>query len=395
MDAGLASAPVSHTAAPLANIAVRTALFAYPRCARLVVKIGSSLLVTAGGEVRRDWLASVVADIVVRRAQGQQVVIVSSGAIALGAKRLGLGQGGRASLDDAQAAAATGQIMLASAYAALFEAHGVHAAQILLTLGDLEDRRRYLNVAATLDRLLALGAVPVLNENDSVATAEIRFGDNDRLAARAAQAAGAGGVILLSDIDGLYSGDPARDPAAQLVATIDTIDARVEAMAAGTSGSGLGTGGMAAKVAAAKLAVAAGIPLAIIDGRGEHPLRSFDATGQGTIFVAGSGAPARKAWLAGRATVAGRVTIDAGAVAALRGGRSLLAAGVTGVSGRFERGDAVEVAGPGGAAVARGLTAYDAADAARIAGHRNDAHATLLGYAPRTALIHRNQLVLL
>ena len=383
------------TVASLMDIAARVALFAHPRCARLVVKIGSSLLVTGDGEVRRDWLASVVADIVTRRASGQQVIVVSSGAIALGAKRLGLGHSGRASLDDAQAAAAAGQIVLASAYAALFDAHEVRAAQILLTLGDLEDRRRYLNVAATLDRLLTLDAVPVLNENDSVATAEIRFGDNDRLAARAAQAAGAGGVILLSDIDGLYSGDPRRDPAARLIATVETIDAGVEAMAAGTSGSGLGTGGMAAKVAAAKLAAAAGFPLAVVDGRGEHPLQRFDATGHGTIFTAGGGAGARKAWLAGRATVAGRVTIDAGAVAALRDGRSLLAAGVTSVTGRFERGDAVEVVGPGGAAVARGLIAYDAADAARIAGHRNDAHAALLGYAPRTALIHRDQLVLL
>ncbi len=243
-------------------------------CPRLVVKIGSSLLV-AGGEVRREWLASVAADVAARRAAGQAVVIVTSGAIALGARRLGLARGGRASLDDAQAAAAAGQIVLAAAYAELLGAHGVQAAQILLTLGDLEDRRRYLNVAATLDRLLVLGAVPVVNENDSVATAEIRFGDNDRLAARVASAAQAGGVILLSDVAGLYTADPGRDPAARLLAEVPAVDAAIEAMAGGTSpvSGGVGTGGMAAKVAAAKIATAAGLPLAIADGRGLAPAR--------------------------------------------------------------------------------------------------------------------------
>ncbi len=371
--------------------AVQANRFAPAACPRLVVKIGSSLLV-ARGEVRRDWLASVAVDVAARRAEGQGVVIVTSGAIALGARRLGLAKGGRASLDDAQAAAAVGQIVLAAAYADLLGAYGVQAAQILLTLGDLEDRRRYLNVAATLDRLLTLGAVPVVNENDSVATAEIRFGDNDRLAARVASAAQAAGVILLSDVAGLYTADPRRDPDAKLVAEVATVDARVEAMAGGTSG--VGTGGMAAKVAAARIAAAAGIPLAIADGRERHPLAAFAATGRGTVFAAAGTAPARKAWLAARATVDGRVIVDAGAVAALRDHRSLLAAGVIAVEGRFERGDAVEVVGPHGA-VARGLIAYDAAEAALIAGQRNEAHAAILGYAPRAALIHRDQLVLL
>ena len=387
MDAGL------DVVLPLVDDA-RVPRFAPAQCPRLIVKIGSSLLVGDDGAVRRDWLAGVLADIAGRRAAGQQVAIVTSGAIALGAKRLGLAKRGRASLEDAQAAAATGQIMLASCYAELLGHHDIQAAQILLTLGDLEDRRRYLNVAATLDRLLTLGAVPVLNENDSVATQEIRFGDIDRLAARAGQAAGAAGVILLSDIDGLYSGDPRRDVAARLIPTVEAIGPEIEAMASAASGSGIGTGGMAAKLAAAKIALAAGIHLAIADGRVDHPLQRFAESGHGTVFIAGIGAGKRKAWLAGRLTVAGRVFVDGGAVAALSTGRSLLAAGATRIEGRFERGDVVEVVGPSGR-VARGLSAYDAADAALIVGQRNEAQAALLGYAPRAALIHRDHLVLL
>ncbi len=372
----------------------RVARFAPAACPRLVVKIGSSLLVTADGDVRRDWLAGVLDDIAARRAAGQGVVIVSSGAVALGAKRLGLPKGGRASLEDAQAAAACGQIMLSGCYADLLGNRGIQAAQILLTLGDLEDRRRFLNVAATLDRLLALGVVPVLNENDSVATAEIRFGDNDRLAARAGQAAGAAGVILLSDIDGLYTADPGSDPTATLIDTVTMLDAATEAMAAPTSRSGLGSGGMVAKLQAAKIALAAGIHLAIVDGRVAQPLARFDDSARGTVFIAGEGARAKKAWLAGRLTMAGRVFVDAGAAAALRQGRSLLAAGAVRIEGQFARGDAVEIIGPGGA-VARGLAGYDAGDAARIIGTRNEAQAQLLGYAPRAALVHRDHLVLL
>ena len=366
----------------------RTAAFA--TAPRLVVKIGSSLLVE-GGAIRETWLASVVADIAARRAAGQQVVVVSSGAIALGARRLGLAKGGRGSLDDAQAAAAVGQIALAAAWSAAFAAHGIAAAQILLTLGDLEGRRRYLNVAATLDRLLALGAVPILNENDSVATQEIRFGDNDRLAARSSQAAGAGGVILLSDIDGLYTADPAL-PHATLIPTVARID-DVAHMADARSASGLGTGGMVAKVAAARIAVQAGIPLAVVDGRPDHPLARFAATGHGTVFIAESGTSARKAWLAGRLTVAGRVTIDAGAATALGAGKSLLAAGIVAVEGDFARGDAIDII-HGATLIARGLSAYDAPDARAIAGVRSDAQAAILGYAPRTAVVHRDQMVI-
>ena len=368
----------------------RLAPFAPAACRRLIVKIGSSLLVGADGAVRRDWLASVVADIGKMRAAGQQIAVVSSGAIALGARRLRLAKGGRASLEDAQAAAACGQIELARTYAELLAADGATAAQMLLTLGDLEDRRRYLNAAATLDRLLALGTVPVINENDSVATQEIRFGDNDRLAARVAHAAGAGAVILLSDIDGLYTANPVRDPAATLIATVARLS-DIAGVADRTSGSGLGSGGMAAKVEAARIAVAAGIPLAVVDGRVDHPLARFAATGHGTVFLAEAGASARKAWLAGRLTILGRLDIDAGAAAALARGGSLLAAGVVAVSGDFGRGDAVEIA-HAGQTIARGLAAYDAADARAIVGARSDAHEAILGYAPRSALVHRDQL---
>jgi glutamate 5-kinase len=370
------------------------ARFAPAACARLVVKIGSSLLVDAGGAVRRDWLASVVDDIAERRAAGQEIVVVSSGAIALGARRLKLDKGGRASLEDAQAAAAVGQVALSAVWEALLSDKGLTMAQVLLTLDDLEDRRRYLNAAATLDRLVALGTVPVLNENDTVATTEIRFGDNDRLAARAAQAAGAQGVVLLSDVDGLYTANPASDPLARFVPEVTALTPAILAMADGGSGSGMGSGGMAAKLAAARIAGAAGINLAIADGRADHPLARFAASGRGTVFVAGDGARAKKAWLAGRLTVAGTVTVDAGAAAALRRGKSLLAAGVVHVDGRFRRGDVVAVAGPTGV-IGRGLAGYDAGDAALIMGLRNEAQGPVLGYAPRAAMIHADHLVLL
>lgn len=372
----------------------RVSRFRPETAARLVVKIGSSLLVDAAGEVRRAWLAGVLDDIAGRIAQGQRIIIVSSGAIALGAKRLKLPKGGRASLEDAQAAAATGQIALSQIYAELLAERGLTAAQMLVTLDDLEDRRRFLNASATLDRLLSLSVVPVLNENDSVATAEIRFGDNDRLAARIAQAAGAGAVVLLSDVDGLYTANPAIDPAAEFIATVDRLDARIEAMADARSGSGLGSGGMVAKLQAAKIANAGGAHLAIISGQVDHPLDRFDTTGRGTVFIAASAAPARKAWLAGRLTAKGRLHVDAGAATALRAGKSLLGAGVLGVEGRFDRGDVVEVLDDGGP-IARGLIAYAAEDAAKIAGTRNEAQGTILGYAPRSAMIHRDHMVLL
>ncbi|SOB86912.1 glutamate 5-kinase [Sphingomonas guangdongensis] len=365
-------------------------LFPPADCPRLIVKIGSALLVEADGSVRSAWLAGVAADVATRVTAGQQVAIVSSGAIALGARRLGLAKGGRASLEDAQAAAAVGQIALSQTWAAVLAAEGLTAAQMLLTLDDLEDRRRYLNAAATLDRLLTLGVVPVLNENDSVATEEIRFGDNDRLAARVAQAAGAAGVILLSDVDGLYDRNPAL-PGAAHMSRVERIDAAITAMADTGSTSGMGSGGMVSKIAAARIAASAGASLAIASGRIERPL-STEA--RHTLFVAERGAPARKAWLAGGLTARGTLHVDAGAAQALAGGASLLAAGVMRIEGSFARGDLVAIIGPAGP-VARGLSEYDAADAARLIGHRREEHAVLLGYAPRAALVHRNHMALL
>jgi glutamate 5-kinase len=360
---------------------------------RLIVKVGSSLLVDPDGTIRRAWLATLVADIAEKIASGQQVAIVSSGAIALGARRLKLPKGGRASLEDAQAAAATGQIALAGTWAELLGEQGLTAAQMLVTLGDLEDRRRYLNAAATLDRLLSLGVVPVINENDSVATAEIRFGDNDRLAARIAAAAGAQTVILLSDVDGLYTADPTRDSGAKRVDRVTTIDAAVMDMVRAGSSSGMGSGGMASKIEAAKIAGGAGVDLIIVSGTEHHPLRRMDLTKNGTIFVASATNRRRKAWLAGRLTVKGTFSIDAGAVKALLSGASLLAAGVRGVSGHFTRGDVVNIAGFDGHVIARGLSEYDSDDAVKIMGLKSDEIAKTLGQPPRAAVVHRDHMV--
>jgi glutamate 5-kinase len=365
------------------------ALFPPASCSRLIVKVGSALLVSPDGAVRRDWLATVVGDIAARVAAGQQVAVVSSGAIALGARRLGLVKGGRASLEDAQAAAATGQIVLSQTWAELLGAQGLTAAQMLVTLDDLEDRRRYLNAAATLGRLLGLGVVPIINENDSVATEEIRFGDNDRLAARVAQAAGAQGVVLLSDVDGLYDANPHTHPGAQHLARVERIDA-VAGMADAGSASGMGSGGMVSKIAAARIATAAGANLAIASGRMDHPLAGDP---RHTIFVAERAASARKAWLAGGLTARGRVQVDAGAARALADGGSLLAAGVIGIEGTFGRGDLVSIEGPHGT-IARGLSEYDAVEATRLVGTRSEEQAAILGYAPRAALVHRNHLAL-
>ncbi|WP_068072696.1 glutamate 5-kinase [Novosphingobium lentum] len=364
-------------------------LFAPSACPRLVVKIGSALLVDAAGGVRRAWLEGIAADIAARKRAGQQIAVVSSGAIALGARRLGLPKGGRASLEDAQAAAAVGQIALSQVWAEVLAGEGITAAQILVTLDDLEDRRRYLNASATLERLLSLGVVPVLNENDSVATAEIRFGDNDRLAARVAQAAGAQGVVLLSDIDGLYDRNPAL-PGAIHIARVEKIDAAIEGMADRGSASGMGSGGMVSKIAAARIANAAGAHLAIASGRVGHPLA---ATARHTLFVAEKSAPARKAWLAGGLTARGIIHVDAGAARALVKGASLLAAGAMRIEGQFARGDLLAIAGPDGV-LARGLSEYDSDDALRLVGTRNAAHAAILGYAPRAALVHRDHMAL-
>ncbi|MBL8656002.1 MAG: glutamate 5-kinase [Altererythrobacter sp.] len=374
-------------------VAVLNSLGDLARARRLIVKVGSSLLVERG-EARVAWLASLARDIAARREAGQRVVVVSSGAIALGAARLKLARGGRGSLADAQAAASVGQIALAGLWSQALGAHGVVAAQMLLTLEDLEDRRRYLNASATFERLLEAGAVPVVNENDSVATEEIRFGDNDRLAARVAQAAGADAVMLLSDVDGLYDRDP-REPGAALVSRVEGVDDTIMAMASSASSSGLGSGGMTSKLQAARIAERAGIALAIINGTHESPIARALASGTGTLFAPRRGSSARQAWLGGRLSPKGVLTVDEGCARALETGASLLAAGVTDVAGEFARGDLVTVVGGTGDRVAQGLCEYSAADCRAIMGARQDAQGQKLGYAPRAAVIHRDHLVLL
>ncbi len=362
-------------------------------CPRLVVKVGSSLLVAKDG-VRRAWLEGLVSEIAAAKARGQDVIVVSSGAIALGAKTLGLDKGGRGSLADAQAAAAVGQIALSGLWAELLGQHGLTAAQLLLTLEDLEDRRRYLNATATLTRLLDAGAVPVINENDSVATQEIRFGDNDRLAARVAQAARASAVLLLSDVDGLFDRNPA-EPGAKLLPEVRGVTAEIHAMATGGSSSGMGSGGMTSKLQAAEIAELAGIALAIASGLHDAPMARATDQGIGTLFLPRRKAGARKAWLGGRLRLKGAVVVDAGAARALGRGSSLLAAGIVRTEGEFARGDAVAIRDEAGVTLAHGLSEYDAAECARLMGTQSAEQAEILGYAPRSAVVHRDQLVLL
>jgi glutamate 5-kinase len=365
------------------------------RARRLVVKVGSALLVGGdSGRVNRAWLETLIEDLLRLRKRGQQLILVSSGAIALGRRRLGL-RHGTLRLEESQAAAAVGQIRLAHAYKELFEEHGVTVAQMLLTLEDSERRRRYLNARATLEALLALGALPVINENDTVATAEIRYGDNDRLAARVAQMAGADCLVLLSDVEGLYSADPNKDAHARIVPEVRHITPEIEAMA-GRSASQVGSGGMTAKILAAKIAVAAGCHMCIAAGHHRHPLRRLEEGGECTWFVpSATPVAARKQWIAGTLRPAGAITIDAGALRALLDGRSLLPAGVTGARGRFERGDTVSVLAADGAEVARGIVAYSDTDAARIMGRKSSEIEALLGFRGRDEMIHRDDLVLL
>ncbi|MEQ1542035.1 MAG: glutamate 5-kinase [Novosphingobium sp.] len=362
-------------------------------CPRLVVKVGSSLLVGADG-VRRAWLEGLVGELAAARARGQDVIVVSSGAIALGAATLRLDKGGRGSLADAQAAAAVGQIALSGLWADLLGAHGLTAAQLLLTLDDLEDRRRYLNATATLTRLLDAGAVPVINENDSVATQEIRFGDNDRLAARVAQAAGASAVLLLSDVDGLFDRNPAQ-PGATLLGEVRGVTAEIHSMASGGSASGMGSGGMTSKLQAAEIAERAGIALAIASGLHDAPIERACGQGIGTLFLPRRKDAGRKAWLGGRLRLKGALVVDAGAARALAKGSSLLAAGVAAVEGEFQRGDAVAIRDGAGTTLAHGLAEYDALECARLMGRQSGEHGDILGYAPRSAVVHRDQLVLL
>ena len=361
---------------------------------RIVIKIGSSLLVeTETGALNTDWLASLAADAAGLKAQGKEIILVSSGAIALGRKVLGL-PSGPLRLEENQAAAAVGQIDLAHAYEETFKASGLVAAQILLTLGDTEERRRYLNARSTMETLLRLGAVPVVNENDTVATSEIRYGDNDRLAARVAAMIGADCLVLLSDVDGLYSAPPTDNPDARRIDHVAAITPEIEAMA-GAAGSDLSRGGMRTKIEAGKIATAAGAAMVIASGHLMHPLAAIDA-GEVCTWFAPQATPARarKSWIAGHLEPKGSITVDAGAVAALKSGKSLLPAGVTGVAGRFARGDAVVIVGLDGTEVGRGLSAYDCDEAERIAGRRSDEIEAILGYSGRAAMVHRDDLVM-
>ena len=361
---------------------------------RIVVKVGSALLVDgASGELRRAWLTSLCADVAALKREGRQVILVSSGSIALGRRALGL-KPGVLRLEESQAAAAVGQVRLAEAYADIFAGTGIVAAQILLTLSDTEERDRYLNARATLGTLLDLGAVPVINENDTVATAEIRFGDNDRLAARVASMMGADTLILLSDVDGLYTADPGRDANAIHIPQVEAVTAEIEAMA-GQSISGVGRGGMTSKLIAAKIATGAGCNVVIAKGESVNPLAKIRAGARHTIFRASvTPAAARKRWIAGVLKPMGSLMIDEGAARALGEGKSLLPAGIRQIDGRFERGDVVLVVNREGREIARGLAAYNASDAERIAGKRTVEIEAILGYRGRDEMIHRDDLAL-
>jgi glutamate 5-kinase len=359
---------------------------------RLVVKIGSALLVDRVTGLRHDWLTALALDVVAAKARGADVVLVSSGSIALGRKVLGLPDGALP-LEQSQAAAAVGQIRLARAYEEVLAPHGITTGQVLVTLEDTTDRRRYLNSRATMETLLGLGVVPIVNENDTVATDEIRFGDNDRLAAQIAVTVGADQLILLSDVDGFYSANPKEDATAQRFDLVETITPQVEAMA-GDPVSGFSKGGMKTKLMAAKTAVAGGCAMAIMEGSTFRPLLALENGAARTWFVAqGDPQVARKRWI-NAMKPRGEVTVDAGAITALRAGKSLLPAGVRSVSGSFGRGDPVAIIGPTGDSLGKGLVRYTVAEARAIAGHKSGEIEGILGYAGRAALIHRDDMVI-
>src|SRR6188508_2758916 len=365
------------------------------RARRIVVKVGSALLVDqSNGQVNRPWIETLVDDLLRLRARKQEVVLVSSGAIALGRRELKL-PAGPLKLEQSQAAAAVGQIALAHIYKELFAAAGVTVAQILLTLEDSERRRRYLNARATLTELIDLGALPVINENDTVATTEIRYGDNDRLAARVAQMTSADCLLLLSDVSGLFTADPNLDRTAKLIPEVREITPEIEAMGGG-SASAVGSGGMATKIAAAKIATSAGCAMAITAGAPLHPVARLEEGADCSWFLPSQNPEnARKQWIAGSLRPNGAVTIDAGALQALRSGKSLLPAGVVAVSGQFARGDTVSVLDRDGNEIARGLIAYSDRDAARIVGKRSAEIEALLGFRGRAEIIHRDDLVMM
>ena len=360
---------------------------------RIVVKIGSSLLIDAqGGRLNEKWLASLAADIAALHADKRDILVVSSGAIALGRTVLKLAAGELA-LEDSQGAAAVGQIALARTWTEALSRHGITAGQVLVTPGDTEERRRYLNARSTIDRLLQWRAVPVINENDTVATNEIRYGDNDRLAARVATMVSADLLVLLSDVDGLYDAPPSTGATARHVPRVERITPEVEAMA-GAAGSGLSRGGMQTKIEAGKIATAAGTHMVIASGHLDHPLRAIEDGARCTWFLtAGNPVTARKKWIAGSLEPKGTLTIDAGAVAALRRGNSLLPVGVVRIEGSFARGDAVIIRGPDGVEIGRGLCAYDAEDAQKIRGRSSSDIDAILGFSGRAEMVHRDDLV--
>jgi glutamate 5-kinase len=361
---------------------------------RITIKVGSSLLVDPSErQVRRQWLASLGDDIAVLRERGKQVVVVSSGAVALGRVHLGLKRSAR--LDHKQAAAAAGQALLMQAWEEALSRHNIPTAQLLLTIEDTERRRRWLNARATLEVLLAQKALPVINENDSVATDELRYGDNDRLSARAAQMIKSDLLILLSDVDGIYTADPGRDPGALHVPFIDEITAEIEGFAGESAAKGVGTGGMRTKIAAAKVASGFGCATIIASGHAAHPVRRLEEGAQATVVAAkGSPGNAYKQWIAASLAPAGSVAIDAGAARALAAGKSLLPAGVTSVSGRFERGVCLSILDEHGREVARGIAAYNSHEAQAIIGCTSEHIAGRLGYEGPPELIHRDDMVM-
>lgn len=363
---------------------------------RITVKVGSSLLVDSSGEgIRRAWLSGLGEDVARLREEGRQIVIVSSGAVALGRHRLKLKPSPRLALK--QAAAAAGQPLLMRAWEEALAGFGIPTAQLLLTLDDTESRRRWLNARATMEVLLGNGALPIVNENDTVATEELRYGDNDRLSARVAQMIQGDLLILLSDVDGVYTGDPARDRTARHVSHIGAIGAEVEGWAAGASGAGVGSGGMRTKIAAARVAQSFGCATIIASGHEEHPLaRLENGEAQATVIdAAGSPARAYKQWIAGALVPAGSLTVDAGALTALSAGKSLLPAGVKAIEGTFERGVCLRVLGPDGREIARGITAYTSAETQAIIGCASSQIESRLGFSGPDELIHRNDLVLM
>ena len=362
---------------------------------RIVVKVGSSLLVDSnGGRLHEDWLAALAEDIAKLQRDKRDLLVVSSGAIALGRAVLKL-PAGPLKLEDSQAAAAVGQIALARTWTQVLGRHGITAGQVLVTLQDTEERRRYLNARSTIDKLLEWRAVPVINENDTVATNEIRYGDNDRLAARVATMASADLLVLLSDVDGLYDAPPAGNAAARFVPLVERITPAIEAMA-GAAGSELSRGGMQTKIEAGKLATQGGTHMVIASGRVAHPLGAIAGGGRCTWFLTPANpVTARKKWIAGSLEPKGVLTIDGGAVTALRSGKSLLPAGVVRVEGIFARGDAVVIRGPDGAEIGRGLIAYDADDATKIRGRSSADISSILGFGGRTEMVHRDNLVVM